>query len=113
MTDFAYFKEMPMAVTVCDSEGIILYMNDKSAATFQKDGGIDLIGRSLFDCHPGASKEKLRRLLNNSTPNTYTIEKKGVHKMVYQTPWFENGESRGFIEFSFEIPTDIPHFIRS
>jgi DUF438 domain-containing protein len=113
MPDFTYFKEIPVAVTICDTDGIVLYMNDKSAATFQKDGGVNLIGRSLYDCHPGASKEKLRNLLKNSVPNTYTIEKNGLHKMIYQTPWFENGEPHGFIEFSFEIPVEIPNFIRS
>ena len=110
--DTRYFDEIPTAVTVCDTDGIILYMNDKSISTFKKNGGADLVGKSLFDCHPGASKEKLRSLLESRKTNTYTIEKNGVHKMIYQTPWFENGIFRGLIEFSFEIPTEMPHFIR-
>lgn len=110
--DTRYFDEIPAAVTVCDTDGIILYMNNKSISTFKKDGGADLVGKSLFDCHPGASKEKLRALLESQKTNTYTIEKNGVHKMIYQTSWFEDGKFRGLIEFSFEIPAEMPHFIR-
>ena len=33
-------KEMNCAVTVCDKEGIILYMNDKAKDTFSKHGSL-------------------------------------------------------------------------
>ncbi len=112
MSQFDHFSEINVAVTVCDKEGIILYMNKKSIATFQKDGGAALIGKNLFNCHPGQSKEKLAALIKNQQANSYTIEKNGVHKMIHQTPWFENGEFKGLIEFSFEIPEEIPHFVR-
>ncbi len=112
MNSFDYFSEIPAAVTVCDKSGLILYMNQRSIETFKKDGGADLIGKNLLDCHPGQSHEKVLALLNSHTPNSYTIEKEGVHKMIYQTPWFENGEFSGLIEFSFVIPADMPHFLR-
>jgi transcriptional regulator with PAS, ATPase and Fis domain len=112
MLNTDYFNEIPAAVTVCDADGIILYMNQKSQSTFAKDGGAALIGRSLLDCHPGASKDKLKALLASHQSNSYTIEKNGVHKMIQQMPWFENGEYKGLIEFSFIIPAEMPHFIR-
>ncbi|MEA5077494.1 MAG: PAS domain-containing protein [Anaerolineaceae bacterium] len=112
MNNFDYFSEIQMAVTVCDPTGIILYMNKRSIETFQKDGGADLIGKNLFDCHPGRSREKLANLMATHTSNSYTIEKNGVHKMIHQTPWFEDGEFKGFIEFSFVIPVEVPHFVR-
>jgi len=40
---FAWVQEFPGAVTVCDRDGIILAMNDKSARTFEKDGGGDRV----------------------------------------------------------------------
>ena len=40
-------EEADCAVTVCDTEGVILYMNEKARATFAQHG--DLIGRNLFD----------------------------------------------------------------
>lgn len=36
-------KEMNCAVTVCDKDGVILYMNDKAKETFARHG--DLIGK--------------------------------------------------------------------
>ena len=113
MSEFDFYAEIPVAVTVCDSDGIIVYMNDKSIETFAKSGGEALIGRSLLDCHPGASKDKLKKLIAEQSPNSYTIEKNGVHKMIHQTPWFIAGVYSGFIEFSFEIPAEVPHFVRS
>ena len=42
-------KELNCAVTVCDTEGIIIYMNDKSKETFSSYG--DLVGKILIPCH--------------------------------------------------------------
>ena len=108
----AWIKEFPAAVTVCDLDGIILEMNEKSAKTFEKDGGLDLIGKNLFDCHPDPSRGKLERLMDSRQVNVYTIEKNGVKKLIYQSPWVLNGEYAGFIELAFEIPFEMPHFIR-
>lgn len=43
-------QELPYAVTVCDINGDVIFMNDKSILTFQK-GNESLIGKSLFGCH--------------------------------------------------------------
>jgi hypothetical protein len=40
----AWIREFPGAVTVCDRDGIILAMNDKSVQTFENSGGAGLIG---------------------------------------------------------------------
>jgi hypothetical protein len=112
LNGFEWMKEFPGAVTVCDAEGIITEMNDKAAATFAGDGGRALIGKSLFDCHNEASCAKLKEMMAARLPNTYTIEKKGVKKLIYQTPLFSAGEYAGFAEFSLEIPFDMPHFVR-
>lgn len=100
------------AITICDEKGNIIYMNEKSKATFAKDGGAALIGASLFDCHPEPSRTKLKNLFNTRQPNTYTIEKDGVKKMIYQAPRFEGEKFKGLVEFSIEIPFELPHFVR-
>lgn len=112
MTDHAWIKEFPAAVTVCDQEGILLEMNDKAAKTFESDGGYALIGKNMLDCHPGLSRTKTEQLLAAKEKNVYTIEKKGVKKLIYQSPWYQNGEYAGFVEISLEIPFEMPHFIR-
>lgn len=108
----AWIKEFPGAATVCDEKGIILEMNDRAAQVFAGDGGAALIGTSVFDCHPEPARTKLRSILAERRTNVYTIEKKGVKKLIYQAPWFESGEFRGLVELALEIPFDIPHFIR-
>ena len=112
-SDNAWIKEFPASVTVCDPEGIVLEMNDRAAKTFAKDGGLTLIGKSLLDCHPDRVRAKLERLMDSRQVNVYTIEKNDVKKLIYQSPWVLNGEYAGFVELSFEIPFEMPHFMRS
>jgi len=107
-----WIKEFPGAITVCDRQGIIVEMNDKAAKSFQDDGGYDLIGKNLLGCHPEPSRTKLKELLDSQKTNVYTIEKKGVKKLIYQAPWYKDGEYAGLVEFSLEIPFEMPHFIR-
>ena len=102
---FPWAEEVNCAVTVCDTEGVVLYMNEKARATYAKHG--DLIG-----CHSERSGEIIRRLLATNGTNAYTIEKQGVRKMIYQTAWKEGGEVRGLVEISMEIPAEMPHYIR-
>ncbi|MBP7689332.1 MAG: PAS domain-containing protein [Thermoflexales bacterium] len=113
MIDHAWVKEFPGAITVCDPDGIILEMNDKAIKSFESQGGAELIGTQLLDCHPEPARSKLQVLLDTRQANVYTIEKNGVHKLIYQSPWYENGEYRGLIELSLEIPVEMPHFIRA
>ena len=108
----AWVKEFPGAVTVCDVDGMITGMNDKAAMTFEKDGGRALIGKSVFDCHPEPARSELKRLVESRQRNVYTIEKNGVKKLIYQSPWYKNGAYAGFIELSLEIPFELPHFVR-
>ncbi len=105
-------NETPFAITVSDKNGDILFMNNRSVATFEKYGGKELIGKSLFDCHPQAASDKLRDMLQGQYVNAYTIEKEGVKKLIYQSPWFENGEFAGYVEFSLILPSEMPHFVR-
>ncbi len=114
MKDFApeWTTEFPCAITVCDREGVILYMNEKSCSTFEKYGGAALIGTNLAACHPEPARKKLFELLETQSSNAYTIEKEGLKKMIYQHPWYQNGEFMGLVEMSLILPSVMPHFIR-
>ncbi len=113
MPEHEWIKELPGAVTVCDAKGIILEMNDRAARTFEKDGGYGLVGKNLLDCHSELSRSKVEKLLSTHEKNVYTIEKNGVKKLIFQSPWYKNrGEYAGFIEISLEIPFEMPHFVR-
>ena len=106
-----WVEEFPAAVTVCDPEGIILAMNRRSIATFAAEGGAALIGSNALDCHPEPAGRRPGLLLTGQK-NVYTIEKNGVKKLIYQSPWYQDGAYAGFIELSLEIPFDVPHFVR-
>jgi transcriptional regulator with PAS, ATPase and Fis domain len=112
MNEFDWVKEFPAAVTVCDPEGIILAMNDKAAKGYEKDGGYNLIGSNMLDCHPEPARIKTEHLLAAREKNVYTIEKNSLKKMIFQSPWYKDGEYAGFVELSLEIPFEMPHFIR-
>lgn len=107
-----HFEELGIALTVCSKDGEILDMNQKSKKTFEKSGGEHLIGGNVLDCHPEPARSKLKSMLQEPFNNAYTIEKNGIKKMIYQTPWFEEGEYKGFVELSLEIPMEMPHFVR-
>lgn len=109
MTGLDWVAEFSGAVTVCDNQGIIVYMNKKSERGF--DG--NLVGQNVLDCHPEPARSKLGKLLESQAANTYTVEKNGVKKMIHQAPWFNNGEYAGFVELSIEVPFEMPHFIRA
>lgn len=105
---------MGCAITACDAEGKIIYMNQRSQQTFAKRGGAALIGHSLFDYHGDRASEMIRHMLATGDSNCYTIEKEGQRKMIYQTPWRDSkGEVGGLVELSMVIPENPPHYIRS
>ena len=112
MIGIDWIHEFPGAVTLCDLHGIVLEMNQKAAETFQKYGGKDLIGKSLLDCHPEPARSKLVQLLGTGERNVYTIEKNGIRKLIYQVPWYLEGQRRGMVELALEIPVAMPHFLR-
>ena len=108
-----WITEFPGAITVCDGEGVILAMNDRSAAVNAAAGGRALIGSNLLACHPEPSRSRLVQLLAERKATVYTIEKQGVKKLIFQAPWYEAGQYAGFVELSLEIPFEMPHFVRT
>ena len=112
MKKHQWVKEFVGAVTVCDPKGIILEMNDQGVKMFKGQGGSKLLGSNLLDCHPEPARKKLKHLMKQQQNNIYTIEKKGIKRLIYQTPWYTDGQFGGFVKMSLELPTSMPHFIR-
>lgn len=111
LSEVRWAEGLNCAVTVCDKEGIVLYMNEKARETFAKSG--DMRGRSLIPCHSERSRGIIADMLASGRSNCYTIEKNGLRKMIYQTPWRDgSGEIAGLVEISMVIPADMPHYVR-
>ena len=107
-----WFEKLDGNVIVSDAECRIIWMNEKALAHYEKDGGKDLIGRDLLGCPSEASRKKILEIMATGQKNVYTIEKRGRKKIIYQTPWFEDGVFKGSVELSLEIPFEMPHYIR-
>ncbi len=112
MTKHDWVQEFPVAITVINTAGVILEMNDKSADTFKADGGMALIGTNSLACHPEPSRTKLQQMLETPKANLYTIEKAGKKKLICQIPWHHEGRFSGIVELSIELPAELPHFVR-
>ena len=98
-----YFEHLNnVAITVCDAEGNVLDMNQHSADV--NSHGHKIIGNNLMDCHPEPAKTTIEKTLADGSK---------VKKLIYQTPWWkEDGAFGGLIEYSIEIPFEMPHFVR-
>jgi len=116
MTDYPWIQEFPGALTVCDTQGVVLEMNEKA---IEVNG--NKIGANLLEdggCHPEPARTKLAHLMETHQPNVYTIEKfdekkrKQVKKLIFQSPWYRDGKYSGFVELSLEIPFEMAHALR-
>lgn len=107
-TTFDWVEHYPAAISVCDTAGTIIAINRQAMEVFGKYGGEDLIGTSLFACHPEPANAIIRRLLEEQAANTYFTEKNGVRKLVHQTPWYHQGQFAGLTETIIVLPDQVP-----
>lgn len=103
-------RGLDCSITVCDREGVIIYMNDKAVEQYRNHG--NLIGKNLFACHGERSAGIIRNLLENGGSNCYTIEKQGVHKLIFQSAWTVDCKVAGLCEISIITPDGMPHYVR-
>jgi PAS domain S-box-containing protein len=104
----SYFDELQNPITVCDTNGIIVYMNKASEKMLEKYKSKNLIGKSLYDCHNPQSNKIIRRLIASGESNSYYTLKNGIKKFVHQTPWYVEGKISGLMEIITVLPEDVP-----
>ncbi len=106
------FEELDVAITITNLEGKLIYMNQRAAEVNAQAGGKDLVGQQVRNCHSERSRAIIESLFAGAT-NAYTIDKQGLRKLIYQTPWRVDGQIQGLIEFSIVIPQEMPHYVRA
>ena len=111
MEIYEWAEDLDGAITVCDTEGTILFMNKRSRETFNKEGQ-SMVGKNLMPCHSARSQGIIAQMLASGESHCYTILKNGRRKLIFQTPWKEDGEVKGLVEFSFVLPDNMPHYDR-
>ena len=100
--------ELPWAITVADMDDTIVYMNEKSKLTYPNAKA----GDQLAGCHKQMSMDKIDTFKKKNVSNTYTVTRNGIKKLILQTPWYKDGIVAGLVEFSIEVPAEIPHIDR-
>ena len=113
MENHQWIETINITAIATDASGDVIDMNAEAVKTFESDGGRQLMGKNLADCHSPQSNAIIERLTKNGETNAYTIGKKGKKKLIYQTPWYlPDGSVGGLVELSIVLPPEMPHFDR-
>lgn len=113
MKEIGWAKECPANILISDPQGEILEMNDQAVMVFKSEGGRKLIGSNMLDCHPDPAKKKVAELQASRKANIDTIENNGFNTLIYQSPWYKDREYAGMVEIELELPTEVPHIVRT
>ena len=63
-------------VVLCDLEHTIIYMNPAAGERYAKQGGMDLVGKSLLDCHSPQANEMIEKVVA-------WFRESGEHNLIY------------------------------
>lgn len=104
----AFFKSIidqdTAPVVICDTQHTIIYMNPAAAKRYEKSGGANMVGRSIFKCHTPKTCELMERILQwfgESPDNNSVYEGPGTNedKDVYMVALRdEGGDVIGYYE---------------
>lgn len=100
----AVLDEDKAPVVICDLEHTIIYMNPVACDRYEQQGGAELLGKSLLDCHNAKSNEMINRVLdwfraNSDNNRIFTFRNEKENKDVYMVALRdESGELIGYYE---------------
>ena len=107
------FGGLRAAVTIADQDFQISFMNDRAAAFYGEDGGMELIGKNLLDCHRDEHKTVIRAAYDryradDLTPTRYHAKKEGgTFESIVHIPLMVEGEFRGIAELIWNEREDL------
>ena len=64
------------AIVICNLEHEIIYMNPTAINRYAKSGGVNLLGKSLMNCHNSKSNEMIQKVVA-------WFEESKEHNMIY------------------------------
>jgi len=100
----AVLDEDKAPVVICDLDHTIIYMNPTACQHYEKQGGAELSGKSLLDCHNAKSVEMINRILDwfRGSPDNnriFTFRNEKENKDVYMVALRDDsGELIGYYE---------------
>ena len=89
---FPFFKSVleqdRSAVVLCDLEHTIIYMNPTAGERYAKYGGMELVGKSLLDCHSPQANDMIKKVIawfqeSSEHDLIYTFRNEKENKDVY------------------------------
>ncbi len=102
----------PVGIIISDREGKILYMNERAIQGQLAAGGRDLIGKNMTVCHPSGVIDRVKALIASETTNAYVLRDGEKVKLIYQFPWYQDGEQAGFVSCSMVLPQNIKDLLK-
>ena len=84
----AIIDEDKAPVVICDLSHTIIYMNPTACERYAGQGGADLLGKSLLECHNAKSNEMINRVIDwfRKSPDNnriFTFRNEKENKDVY------------------------------
>ena len=107
------FEGLRAAVTIADQDFQIRFMNDRAIEFYAEDGGAELVGRNLLDCHRDEHKPVIRAAYaryraGDLTPTRYHAQKEdGALESVVHIPLMVEGQFRGIAELIWNERADL------
>ena len=89
---FPFFKSVleqdRSAMVLCDLEHTIIYMNPTAGERYAKYGGMELVGKSLLDCHSPQANDMIKKVIawfqeSSEHDLIYTFRNEKENKDVY------------------------------
>jgi PAS domain-containing protein len=109
----ALFEGLRAAVTVTDENFQITFMNDRSIEYYADDGGAELIGTDVLDCHEAEHQTIIRKAYDryhagDFTPTRYRTNGEGGRTVgIIHIPLVVEGRFRGLAELIWSERSDL------
>jgi len=101
----ALFEGLRASVTIADQDFQIIFMNDRACAFYAEDGGAELVGKNLLDCHNAEQTAVIRDAFaryraGDLTPTRYHQAQKeeSAPESIVHIPLIVEGQFRGIAE---------------
>ena len=107
------FDGLRAAVTIADQDFQISFMNDRAAVFYAEDGGTELIGKDLLNCHREEHKSVIRAAYaryraGDLTPTRYHAQREdGALESIVHIPLIVEGQFRGIAELIWNERADL------
>jgi len=102
------FKNLNAAIVATDADYKVIYQNEKCRQLFkQAFGTSDYIGRSIHECHKAETTELIKTTYQEYLEKTrnlyhYVMDEPGGKITVVNSPFYNDGQFAGVVEFIFE-----------